>query len=91
MPGAHPDRRMLTLPMLAAELGLGPRKLRELIRTGELIAHNFARPGAARPRYAISREAVEAFLQRRQVIPIDSLTPSRQRRRRVDDSVKQFV
>lgn len=54
------------------------KKINGFIEAGELHAVNLASPESTRPRYAISDEAIEAFLARRAVVP--KVAPVRRRR-----------
>jgi len=56
-------------PAFAKELGVEPPKVIAWIRSGELVAVNIAQRVGGRPRYRISREAIETFLRRRSTSP----------------------
>jgi excisionase family DNA binding protein len=77
----------LTPPEFARQLRVKASKVIGWIRSGELAAIDTAPRGALRPRYRISREAVESFERRRAVVPL----PAPVRRRRKRAAVKSFV
>ena len=63
-------REYFTPPEAATMLGIDVHRVLEFIRAGELAASNLAtRLGGKRPRYRISRAALESFLTRRSVGP----------------------
>jgi excisionase family DNA binding protein len=70
-----------TIAKLASELGVGKARIKEWIRTGELVAHNLG--SADCPRYRILAEAVQNFLKRREMTTQKPArkTSSRHRRR----------
>ena len=63
------EPRKLTPPQLARRLGVGPDKVLNWIRTGELRAINAATKPNGRPRYLIDIEDLRAFENRRAVTP----------------------
>lgn len=65
-----------TPPKAAKVLRVDPETIRELIRSGELRASNLASRSATRPRWRISREALEEFLAGREPRP-----PAKKKRR----------
>ena len=71
----------LTPPTVARALGIHPDKVRGFIESGELEAINLAVNRCGRPRYRITPAALEAFLERRKVVP----RPLAIRRRREKD------
>ena len=73
-----------TPPKAAKVLRVDPETIRELIRSGELRASNLARRGSTRPRWRISREALEEFLAGR------GPRPAVKRKRRSSARVIQF-
>ncbi len=77
-------------PELAKEWRVGPDKIAELIKSGELQAHNLATTRTGRPRYRISRLAVERFLRSRLAIPDGGLPATQRLRRKANPSVKEF-
>jgi excisionase family DNA binding protein len=56
----------LTPPQVAKYLRVNPATVIAWIRSGELVASNLSRKRGGRPRYRISREALDAFLRARQ-------------------------
>lgn len=70
------DERFLTPPEIAKRLRVSPAKVLTWIRKGELRAVNLS--NSFRPRYRVCPDALEDFLQSREVQP----PPPRQRRRR---------
>lgn len=83
------DRQFLTPPILARRLGVDPGKILGWIRSGELAAVNLAAKANGRPRFAITQQALDAFLQRRSVLPIQP-RPIRGRVRRNPNIVEYF-
>jgi hypothetical protein len=85
-PQSH--REWLTIPQLAREYHLGRDKWRGFIVRGELAAINIANdPHSLRPRYMVSRAAVEAFLESRRVVP----PAPKPVRRRADAATPRYV
>ncbi len=82
------DKAWFTPPELARYWGVSPDKIRNWIRSGELEAVNQVARQGGRPRYRISREAVEKFEARRSV----QVVPARPRRRpkKSDDVIEYF-
>lgn len=72
----QPSEPYLTPPEIAKLLRVAPDKVLGWIRRAELRAVNVG--NGTRPRYRVSREALDAFLQAREVQP----PPPRQVRRR---------
>jgi hypothetical protein len=73
---------------ISAELGVDGEKVRNWIRSGELVAVDVATVVGGRPRWRISPTELEAFLKRRQSQPA---APSpRPRRRRKPTAVHEF-
>jgi hypothetical protein len=61
--------RLLTPPAVAKALAVHPQKVRSFIESGELEAFNLAAKRCGRPRYRITPAALNAFLERRKVVP----------------------
>ncbi len=79
MTAADPtDARDLTPPEVAREMHIKPATVLGLIRSGELEAYNIGR-GAKRPRFRITRPALERFKAKRMVMPPSRPAPRRQR------------
>lgn len=81
-------RRKRSVPVLARQEGIGPKKIIEWIRTGELRAINLARKPDGRPRYAIDDADWEAFERSREVKP--DAPPVRKLQRRASADTKEF-
>jgi len=79
-------RQFYRPPELARRWGVSADKVHRFIKSGELEALDLSTGRNQRPRYSISREAVEAFELRRRVSP----APSPQRRRRRQGDVVEF-
>jgi hypothetical protein len=77
---------MHTVPRLAKEWGIAPKKITGYIEAGLLDAVNLASVGCTRPRYGISDEAIAAFLARRAVVP--KVAPVRRKRTQTGPSGK---
>lgn len=58
-----------TPPEIAKALRVDPSTVLSWVKTGELRASNLASRSATRPRWRISREALEAFLAGREPRP----------------------
>ena len=86
----HPDRRKLSVPMVARMLGVAEHKILYWIHSGELKATNLARTVHGRPRYAIDRDDIADFERARQVVPDASVSDTRKLRRRRPGTVKDF-
>jgi hypothetical protein len=71
---------------VAEQLVVAPEKILALIESGELLAVNVASAGSSRPRWRISQEAFDQFLQRRQNRP----PAPRVQRRRKATTVKEY-
>lgn len=76
----------LTPPEAAKLLRVDPATVICWIRSGELLASNLASRSARRPRYRISRQALDDFLAGRQV----QVRPKIIRRKRNDARVIKF-
>ncbi|MGH7192907.1 MAG: helix-turn-helix domain-containing protein, partial [Candidatus Saccharimonadales bacterium] len=74
----------LTPPQVAELLGISPEKVIFFIRRGELRGSNITADPAARPRFVVSMEALEAFLAARQPTPP---APRQRRRRKATEEV----
>ena len=81
-------RRMLTPPQAAKELAVSPTKVLGWIRRGELAAIDLSTRRGGRPRYRISRDALDAFLGGRAVITAPPVITRRPRR--TPDHVIEF-
>jgi excisionase family DNA binding protein len=76
-----------TTTQAAEWLAVGPDKIGDLIRSGQLVAIDVSLRGTGKPRWRIPREELEAFVLRRQ-----SQAPVPQtRRRRKAAALKEFV
>lgn len=82
------ESQYFTPPKLARRWGCKPATVVALIRSGELVAFNLAKPSCHRPRYRISPEAVERFEQGRAAVP---QTKAVRTRKRPAGDVKSFV
>ncbi len=60
VPTLKRERRVLTPPVLAKQLGCDPNKVLHWIRTGQLKAINIAKDTGGKPRYVITPEALRA-------------------------------
>jgi excisionase family DNA binding protein len=69
----------LTVPSIAESLGIDAGKVLGWLRSGELTGVNVAHRRDGRPRWRVSAEALEQFLQRRQSSPP---APPKSRRKR---------
>jgi excisionase family DNA binding protein len=78
----------LTPPQVAEQLGIEPAKVIGWIRRGELKAANVADRLGGRPRYRISTDSLDAFLNRRQ--PVQA-PPRTHRKRRQPADLIEFV
>jgi hypothetical protein len=65
--------------MIARMLGVDASKITALIKRGELEASNVAMNPLGRPRFRVSPEALQRFLQRRSTVPAPA--PTRARRK----------
>ena len=63
------ERRWLSPPQVAEQLGIDPGKVIAWIRAGQLAAVNVAENVGGRPRYRISPDALDAFLLGRSTAP----------------------
>jgi hypothetical protein len=60
----------LTLPEVARHLRVRPNKVLGWVRSGELRGYDVtARQGGRRPKYRVNPEDLEAFIQRRAIMP----------------------
>ena len=71
----------LSPPQVAKLLGVKPAKVLAWIKRGELRAHNVADSRSGRPRWRVSREALDAFLAARSCRPSDQVARPRRKRR----------
>jgi transposase len=76
-----PLRPWHSVAQVAKNLGVEQAKVRGWIRSGELPASNVAAKLSQRPRWKISQESLDSFLQKRQAVPRQ---PVRTRPRRPD-------
>ncbi|HTM54857.1 MAG TPA: helix-turn-helix domain-containing protein [Pirellulales bacterium] len=77
-----------TPPQIAEQLGIATSKVLAWIARGELSAVNLAAATSTRPRWRISRDALETFLSSRQSRP--KSVPTKVRRARMPN-VKSYV
>jgi excisionase family DNA binding protein len=77
----------LSPPAVAEQLGIDAAKVLGWIRAGELIAVNVATNASGRPRWRVSRSALDQFLASRQAQPV---VPTTARRRRRKQDVVEF-
>jgi excisionase family DNA binding protein len=89
-PSLNGDKKMLSAPAAARELGTSPRKIRAWIDSGQLPAVNLALDPNGRPRYAIARADLDEFLRARRVVPRAGPPTTRKLRRRTPGNVKEF-
>ena len=80
------EREYFTPPETARLLGVKHDKILAWIKSGELAAVNLATRHGGRPRWRISRQALDDFLARRAAKP----PPKPRRRRREPQNVIQF-
>ncbi len=76
-----------TPPDIARRYGVKWAKVLSWINSGELAAVNVATVTTGRPRWRITREALESFELRRSAIP--QVKPQRRRRRRLE-GIKEY-
>lgn len=74
------EKSYLTPPEVADLLGIAAEKVVGCIRRGELLAFDVANPGSTRPRFRVSREALQQFLASRSTRRPEK--PQRRRRKR---------
>jgi excisionase family DNA binding protein len=67
MPATTGDAKLLTAAEARKRIGVSREQLRRLIMTGEIEAHKTG--GARNSHYRISEEAVNAYIERRKVVP----------------------
>ena len=84
---ATATKRKVTPPQYAERLGVAQEKVHAWITSGELRAIDASTHQGGRPRYLIDESDIEAFEQRRAVVPP---TP-RQRRKRSVAPVKRYL
>jgi excisionase family DNA binding protein len=74
---------------LAERYGVTPHTVLDWIHSGDLAAINVGRHrGAKKPRWRITQQALEAFENRRALMPLPG--PSRQQRRRRGDVIEFY-
>ena len=83
------QRRKLSVPQLAEQLGVAEKKILGWIRGGELKAINLAASTSKRPRYAIDLADIAEFERRRAVVPT-SEAAAPQLRRRSTSTVRDY-
>ena len=89
MTSAPPTTRGYLSPAdVATELGIRVAHVLRWLRTGELRGSNVALRATGRPRWRISRQALDQFLLARQPSPPAPRPP--RRRRRVPEGIIQF-
>lgn len=81
------QKKYLTPPELARELGVGTNKVLFWIESGELRAINVATSRKNRPRWAIEPEEIERFKASRSSAPQPKQAP---RKSRTPDGVKEY-
>ncbi len=81
-------RRKRSVPQLAREWGVAPKKVTDFIQSGELRAINLARKPDNRPRYAIDVADIESFERGREIVP--SAEPTRRLRKSASDVTEYF-
>ena len=74
------DKLFFSPPELAAQWGVGPDKIIDLIHKGELVAVNLSLHKLARPRWRISQAEAERFLRSRESQPATPATAPRRRK-----------
>ncbi len=84
------DTQWLTPPEVAALLRIRLEKVLGWIHDGRLLAVNVASDGAVRPRWRVSRTALDAFLTSRSNRAGQSVAPIARRSRRPADDVVEF-
>ena len=78
----------LPISAVAEALSVDERRVRQWIKSGELPACNCGSTGSGKkPRWRISQNDLDAFLQRRSATPAVKAV---RRRRRVDASIIEF-
>ena len=80
--------KMLTPPEAAKRLGVSPQTVIWWIRAGELPAINIGRRSARRPRFRITEDDFERFLEGRRVQP--ATKPARRRRAARSQSIPDY-
>lgn len=84
-----PKHTWITPAQVAEQFGVAVGKVLKWIQRGELAAVNVASTTAGRPRWRISPEALDGFLQRRQSKP--PALPAPRVRRRHEPPTKSYV
>lgn len=80
------NKAYLTPPAVAALLGVQPAKVRRWIASGELSAANLAERASGRPRFRVSRQALDDFLASR----TPSAPKPRKRRKRQERAMEYY-
>ncbi|MFO0899847.1 MAG: hypothetical protein U0836_20645 [Pirellulales bacterium] len=83
-----PSRESYTPPTLAIKWACKPETVLAHIKAGRLRAFNLATSTSSRPRWRISREAVEAFEAQRSATPVAQVP--RTRRRKATNTIEFF-
>lgn len=81
---ARNDREVMTPGDVAKRLGVAVGKVLTWINSGELVAINLATKRSNRPRWAIQRDDLDAFLRSRRSVAepkTDASKPAREHRR----------
>lgn len=78
----------MTPPEVAASRGVSVKKVLLWIETGELVAVNLATSRQGRPRWKISKDALQRFESARQSLPAVPIAP---RRKKSATRVIEFV
>jgi hypothetical protein len=82
------EAETLTPPQLAAQWGVHPDKVLQLINSGQLKAINLAVDPKGRPRYRIYRAEIARFEESRATRP--PVPKVRRRRRRMETAGKDY-
>lgn len=82
------DKPYLSVPEIAEMLGVGQAKVLGWIRTDQLTATDVSSNRNERPRWRISKSALESFLARRSTSRQPE--PSKRRRKRLDKEIPEM-
>ncbi len=85
----HSEKKIISVPTAAQELGVSTGKVTDWIKSGELPSSNLARKRNGRPRYGILRTDLEEFLRGRRVVPNGEISSNKRLRQR-PINVKKF-
>ncbi len=83
------ESQSLSVSGLAKKWGVGTRKIRKLIHSGELEAINTSVGAGKRPRYSINRSAIEECEQKRAAVSV-AVSPTRRTRARRSSGVTEY-